>query len=106
MWKPLGTNTKLGEVGKGIHKPHVAGTAISDYIFTVVGALLLGLIPGGPNWTWWTITLFLLAVIFHLIFGIETDTTKWIYKSNTTFYTTVIVVVCYIVVISLFKYKN
>ena len=65
----------LGEPGKGVHF-HVCGIAIVDVLMTIIGAYL---ISTGFNTNFFNtlLILFLLGMILHLIFCVETTVNKF-----------------------------
>jgi hypothetical protein len=67
----------LGVPGKGIHKYRFLNTGAIDYFGTLIGAFLLTYITKIPL-VLTTIILFLLGLIFHFLFGVETDATKFL----------------------------
>lgn len=67
----------LGKPGQGLHKYRFLNTAIVDYIMTIIGAIILTAIFKIPL-VLTTIGLFILSIILHIIFGVETNVTKYL----------------------------
>ena len=65
----------FGEVGQGVHSFKILNTSMVDYIFTIILAFLLSYITKIPL-VIMTIILFILAIIFHMLFGIKTNAVK------------------------------
>jgi len=67
----------FGEPGVGLHSYRFLGVAIVDYIMTIVLAMIITKITGLPL-VLSTILMFILGFIFHVTFGVSTDTTKFL----------------------------
>ena len=67
----------FGVMGKGVHKYRLLDTALVDYLLTIVVAVVLGAISGVPL-VLTTIFSFILAIVMHILFGVETNTLKFL----------------------------
>jgi hypothetical protein len=67
----------LGKPGEGAHKYRFLNTAIVDYIMTIIGAIITAAIFKIPL-VLTTIGLFVLSIILHILFGVETNVTKFL----------------------------
>jgi len=67
----------LGEPGKGVHSYRFYGIAIVDYVMTIVLAIVTTMITGVPL-TITTIGWFMLSIVLHILFCVDTTTRKWI----------------------------
>ena len=67
----------LGVPGEGVHKYRFLNTGAVDYFGTLLGGFILTYITNLPL-VISTIGLYLLGLILHLIFGVETDATKFL----------------------------
>jgi hypothetical protein len=67
----------LGIIGKGVHKYRFLNTAIIDYVLTLIVAIVLGAVTGVPL-VLTTIFSFVLAIVLHILFGVETNTVKYL----------------------------
>jgi len=67
----------LGTPGHGIHKPRICGTAAVDYLSTILLAIVLCYVTGIPL-VLTTVSLLVLGTIAHALFGVETDTLKYL----------------------------
>ena len=67
----------LGVMGKGVHKYRILDTALVDYLLTIVLAVVLGAVSGVPL-VLTTIFSFILAIVMHILFGVETNTVKFL----------------------------
>lgn len=67
----------LGVPGKGVHKYRFLNTGAVDYFGTLLGGFILTYITNLPL-VISTICLYLLGLILHLIFGVETGATKFL----------------------------
>lgn len=65
----------FGEPGTGIHKYRFMGTAIVDYILAIILAIAITYITKIPL-VITTILSLLLGIVAHLLFEVETSTTK------------------------------
>ena len=66
----------LGEPNKGIHKYKVLNTSIVDYCLTLCLAFFISYLTNFPL-VLSTILCFLLGIILHIIFGVETQVVKY-----------------------------
>ena len=67
----------LGVPGKGVHAYRFLGTAAVDYVLTIVGACITTYLAGVPL-PLTTIAWFIMGMVCHVIFGVETDTLKFL----------------------------
>ena len=67
----------FGKPGEGVHSYRILGSPIVDYIVTLVFAGIITFFSGIPL-VLTTIVLFILGVILHILFGVETATTKFL----------------------------
>lgn len=67
----------LGFPKKGIHSYRILDTAIIDYLLTILLAIIISYISNIPL-VLTTILCFILGIIIHLLFGIETNTLKFL----------------------------
>jgi len=67
----------FGVIGKGVHKYRFLNTGAVDYFGTLLGGFILTYITNLPL-VISTIGLYLLGLILHLIFGVETGATKFL----------------------------
>ena len=67
----------FGKPGKGAHSVRFLGTALIDYVLTIVIAIITTLITKMPL-VLTTIIWFILGVIFHLLFGVQTSTLTYL----------------------------
>ena len=67
----------LGVPNKGVHKYRFLGTASVDYFGTLIGAFILTYVTKIPL-VLTTIGLFLIGLIIHFLFGVKTNTTKFL----------------------------
>ncbi len=70
----------FGEPKKGVHKYRVANLAIFDVFGTVVGAWIISYAFGFKFWIVLG-ALFLLGIILHWIFGVDTTVQLWIKRT-------------------------
>lgn len=78
MYSPLKKYKDIfGKPGEGIHKYRFLGTAISDYLLTILAAVIITYFTKIPL-VLTTIFAFVLGIIFHVIFGVETNTTRYL----------------------------
>lgn len=67
----------LGIPGKGVHQYRFMGMAIADYMMTILAALLTTILFGIPlelSTTLW----FLGGIVLHVLFGVPTQTTRYL----------------------------
>ena len=69
----------FGYPGKGVHKYKFMGTSLVDYFMTIVGAFLITYFTDIPL-VITTIGLFLMGIILHYLFGLNTETLKYVSK--------------------------
>jgi len=74
----------LGVPGEGIHF-HVCGIAIVDVLMTIIGAYIISY-GFETNFTHTLLILFLLGMILHLIFCVETTVNKIFTNLTSGFY--------------------
>jgi len=67
----------FGVIGKGVHKYRFLDVALVDYYMTIFGAMLITYITKIPL-VITTIGLFILGIILHYLFGVETNTLKYL----------------------------
>jgi hypothetical protein len=67
----------FGESGKGVHSFKILNTAIVDYLLTILLAFLLAWITNIPV-VIMTIIVFIIGIILHILFGVNTNTIKWL----------------------------
>ena len=69
----------FGAPGTGVHKYKFKGTAIVDYFLTIAGAFIITYFTDIPL-VITTIGLFLIGIVLHYLFGIETLVLKFIFS--------------------------
>lgn len=67
----------LGKPNTGIHSVRFLNTAIIDYILTILLAIFLTWLTDIPL-VLTTIFCFLLGILFHVLFGVKTNTTEYL----------------------------
>ena len=67
----------FGKVGSGAHKYRFMNAAIVDYAVTILGAILITYLTDIPL-VLTTIGLFILGILLHYLFGVETTTMKYL----------------------------
>ena len=67
----------FGEAGKGVHSYRFLNTALLDYILTILGAILLTYLTDIPL-VLTTIGLLVLGLILHYLFGVNTNSLKYL----------------------------
>ena len=78
MYSPLKKYKDIfGKPGEGIHKYRFLGTAISDYLLTILTAVIITYFTKIPL-VLTTILVFVLGIVLHVIFGVETNTTRYL----------------------------
>lgn len=78
MYSPLKKYKDIfGKPGEGIHKYRFLGTAISDYLLTILAAVIITYFTKIPL-VLTTIFAFVLGIVLHVIFGVETNTTRYL----------------------------
>ena len=75
----------LGVPGEGFHSTRFLGTAIFDYIGAILISMLLTFVIGKKNDNSYkfplvlsTIIVFIIAEVLHMLFGVPTNTLKFI----------------------------
>jgi len=69
----------FGSPGTGLHKIKFKGTSVIDYFLTIVGAFILTYYTDIPL-VLSTIGLFIIGILLHYLFGIETQVLKFIFS--------------------------
>jgi len=67
----------FGKPFEGPHKYRFLDTAIIDYLFSIIGAIVLTYFTHIPL-VLTTITVLLIGIFLHVIFGVPTNTTKYL----------------------------
>ena len=67
----------FGKPGIGVHKYKIMGTAIVDYVLTLVLALVWTYFTGFPL-VLSTIMMFVIGIVCHILFGVPTDAVKYL----------------------------
>ena len=67
----------FGEIGKGVHKYRFLNTALIDYTLTILVAILITYFTDIPL-VLTTIGLLVLGIILHYLFGVNTNTLKYL----------------------------
>ena len=67
----------FGVPNTGVHSYRFLGTAVVDYILTILLALLLTWITDIPL-VLTTILSFIIGIVFHILFGVKTNTLKYL----------------------------
>ena len=67
----------FGKVGEGVHKYRFLNTAMVDYYLTILFAMLITYITDIPLLLT-TAGLLLLSILFHYLFGVQTNTLKYL----------------------------
>ena len=67
----------FGYPGKGVHKYKFMGTSLVDYFMTIVGAFIITYFTDIPL-VITTIGLFVMGIILHWLFGLNTEVLKFI----------------------------
>jgi hypothetical protein len=71
----------FGEVGKGIHSYRVFGIAYMDAIFTIIGALFLSWMMKW-NYIYTIIGAFILGIVLHHLFCVRTTVDKFLFPDS------------------------
>ena len=74
----------LGKENKGIHSFKFMNVSMVDYLLTIVLAFFISYITQIPVEIA-TIISFFLGIVSHLLFGVETTTTKYIKKISNNY---------------------
>ena len=67
----------FGQAGKGVHSYRFLNTALVDYLLTILGAILLTYLTDIPL-VLTTIGLLVLGLILHYLFGVNTNSLKYL----------------------------
>ena len=67
----------FGEAGKGVHQYRFLNTPLVDYLLTILGAILLTYLTDIPL-VLTTIGLLVLGLILHYLFGVNTNSLKYL----------------------------
>ena len=67
----------FGKVGEGVHSYRFLNTAMVDYYLTILFAMLIAYITDIPLLLT-TVGLLLLSILFHYLFGVQTNTLKYL----------------------------
>ena len=70
-------NEIFGKPGEGIHSYRFLDTAIIDYLLAILGAILLTYYSNIPL-VISTIIVLMFGILLHLIFNVNTNTTKYL----------------------------
>jgi hypothetical protein len=68
----------LGIPEEGVHSTRFLGTALFDYVATILGAILLSKVTGIPL-VLTTIGLLVLGIVLHMAFCLRTGTEVWLF---------------------------
>ena len=67
----------FGKPGTGVHSYRILDTAVVDYVMTLAGAVLLTKVTKIPL-VLTTILLLVLGIVFHVLFGVNTNSVKFL----------------------------
>ena len=67
----------LGIPGEGVHSLRLLNTAAMDYIFTIILAIATSYFSDIPL-VLTTIMWFMIGIILHILFGVSTNTTRYL----------------------------
>ena len=67
----------LGKPKQGVHSYRILDVALTDYLMTIVGAFIISYYTEIPVIIT-TIGLFTVGILLHIIFGVPTNTTRWL----------------------------
>lgn len=67
----------LGKHKQGVHSYRILDVALTDYLMTIVGAFIISYYTDIPV-VLTTIGLFTVGILLHIIFGVPTNTTRWL----------------------------
>ena len=67
----------FGKVGEGVHKYRFLNVAVVDYYLTIVFAMFITYITDIPLLLT-TTGLLLFSILFHYLFGVQTNTLKYL----------------------------
>ena len=78
MWCPFSKfKYALGIPGKGVHSTRFLNLALVDYILTIIAAIITSFITHIPL-VLTTIIWLILGIILHVLFGVETDSVRFL----------------------------
>lgn len=67
----------LGKPKQGVHSYRILDVPLTDYLMTIVGAFIISYYTDIPV-VLTTIGLFFIGILLHIIFGVPTNTTRWL----------------------------
>ena len=67
----------LGKPKQGVHSYRILDVALTDYLMTIIGAFIISYCTEIPV-VITTIGLFVIGILLHIIFGVPTNTTRWL----------------------------
>uniref|UniRef100_A0A6C0CY96 Uncharacterized protein n=1 Tax=viral metagenome TaxID=1070528 RepID=A0A6C0CY96_9ZZZZ len=67
----------IGKPYEGVHSYRFMGTAIVDYIVTIILSVIFAYVTDIPI-VLSTIIVFVLGIILHILFGVPTNTTRYL----------------------------
>jgi len=67
----------FGKPKQGLHSYRILDVAIVDYMMTIIGAFVISYYTDIPV-ILTTIGLFTVAILLHILFGVPTNTTRWL----------------------------
>ena len=67
----------LGKPKQGVHSYRIFDVALTDYLMTIIGAFIISYYTEIPV-VITTIGLFVIGILLHIIFGVPTNTTRWL----------------------------
>lgn len=67
----------FGEPKKGVHKYRFLNTALVDYILSIILAIIITYFTNIPL-VLTTVIILSLGIILHILFGVPTNTTKYL----------------------------
>ena len=67
----------LGVIGMGVHKYNFLGTSVFDYVLTIIAACVTTYFSKVPL-VLTTIAWFVMGIIMHVLFGVETGTLTYL----------------------------
>jgi len=66
----------FGKQNTGVHESKFVGTSLVDYVLSILGAIVLTYFTKIPL-VLTTIGILLLGIIFHMLFGVQTQALKY-----------------------------
>lgn len=69
--------TILGKINEGVHKYRFLDTAVVDYVLTIILSCVTTWFSNIPL-VLTTIAWFIIGILLHIIFGVETNTLKYL----------------------------